>query len=176
MATSNSGVCVRGQDQDATDDLYDFYGNLRRIVRLEYPGFPLKRTFLFDVDWYDPTPSGTRKHELYQMVEINHRKRYRTKYEPFILATQARQVVFIEYPSLKRDKVDWLAAMHIQARSRVEYIDKDDSITNSYQEEVVDETARKPVQADDEFIDLQEDQFIDLTIAEEDEGMCVLYA
>lgn len=163
-------MCVSGQD---LSDLYDFYGKLKRIVQLEYSGLPLKKTFLFDVDWYDPTPAGTRKHEQYEMIDINHRRRYR-KYEPFILATQARQVVFVEYPSLKRDKADWLAAIHIRARSRVEYVKKDDSITNSYQEEVVDETSRNVVHASDEYIELHEDQYVDLTTGEEDEGMCIL--
>ena len=173
-STSNCGVCVKGADQNGGDDLFDFYGKLKRIVRLEYAGVPLKRTVLFDVDWYDPGQNGTRVHEQYQMVEINHRRRYRTKYEPFILADQARQVMFIEYPSLKRDKADWLAAIHIQARSRVEYVHKDKSTTNSYQEEVVDETARNPVDARDEYIDLHEDIYVDLTIGDEDQSMCVV--
>ena len=172
-STINCGVCVKGADQVGDDDCFDFYGKLKRIVRLEYAGVPLKRPVLFDVDWYDPSPSGTRVHEQYQMVEVNHRRRYRTKYEPFILATQARQVMYVEYPSLKRNKADWLAAIHIQARSRVEYVHKDKSTTNSYQEEVVDGTARNPVQCDDEHIDLVEDIFVDLNENDEDQSMLI---
>ena len=175
-STINCGVCVKGADQKGSDDdLFDFYGKLKRIVRLEYAGVPLKRTVLFEVDWYDPGPNGTRVDEQRQLVEINHKRRYKAKYEPFILAVQARQVMFVEYPSLKRDKADWLAAIHVQARSRVEYVHMDKSNTNSYQEEVVDETARNPVKPLNENIDLHENIFVDLTINDEDPSMFVLY-
>ena len=173
MATSNSGVCVNGAEEYGDATLFDFHGKLKRIVRIEYSGLPFKRTFLFDVEWYDPNPGGTRKNERFEMVDVNQKKRYRTKYEPFILATQARQVVFLEYPSRKRDKGEWLAAVPIRARSKVEYIEKDDSITNSYQQEDVDKQAEDPIEADDELFDLHEDQYVDLE--DGDNGiLCVL--
>ena len=41
MATSNSGVCVKGADYgDAA--LFDFHGKLKRIVRIEYAGLAFK--------------------------------------------------------------------------------------------------------------------------------------
>lgn len=40
-ATTNNCICVRGAD--IGDD--DYYGWLGRIVRLEYPGAPLKKDF-----------------------------------------------------------------------------------------------------------------------------------
>ena len=166
MSTCNSGVCVGGKEQG--EDFYDFYGTLRRIVRLEYPGVPLKRTVLFECDWYDPTPDGTRMNETYEMVDVNPKNKYK-KYEPFILATQARQVVFVDYPSTRTgNKGDWVAAIHIRARSKVEYCQRDESITNSYQEEDVDGQAARPVNAPDDNPLLHEDEFVDLDI----EGSC----
>ena len=82
-------------------------------------------------------------------------------------------MVFLQYPSKKRDKAEWLAAIPMRARSKVEYIEKDDSITNSYQQEDVDKQARNPIDADDEFFDLHEDQYVDLE--DDDNGiLCVL--
>ena len=173
MTTSNSGVCVKGED-DGDASLFDFHGKLKRVVRIEYVGVPQKQTFLFDVDWYDPNPKGTRKIEQYEMVDVNQKKRYRTKYEPFILATQARQVVFLEYPSRKRDKAEWLATIPIHARSKVEYIEKDDSITNLYQQEDVDKQAENPIETDDELFDLHVNQYVDLE--DGDNGiLCINY-
>ena len=74
-ATSNSGVWVNGADLGG--EAHDFYGKLRRIIRFEYPGIPLKRTVLFEVHWYDPTLEGTRMNDEYEMVDINHKKKYR---------------------------------------------------------------------------------------------------
>ena len=165
--------CVFRRANDPDDNMFDFNGRLKRVVRLEYAGVPLKQTFLFDVDWYDPNPQGTRKIEQYEMVEINQKKRYKTKYEPFILATQAWQVVFLDYPSKKYDKTDWLAAIPIRARSKVEYIEKDDSITNSHQREDIDKRAENPIEADAELFNLHKDQYVDLE--DDDNGiLCVL--
>ena len=171
MATSNFGVCVKGASYGDAE-MFDFNGKSKRIVRLEYLGMPLKRTFLFDVDWCNPNPEGTRKNEQYEMVDVNQKKRYKSKYEPFILAAQARQVVFLQYPSKKRDKAEWLVAIPMRARSKVEYIEKDDSITNSYQQEDVDKHAGNPIDADDELFDLHENEYVEL---EDDNGiLCVL--
>ena len=41
MATTNSGVCVQGAN-DSDDNMFDFNGRLKRVVRLEYVGVPLK--------------------------------------------------------------------------------------------------------------------------------------
>ena len=160
---ANSGVSLLGSDIGGEGQ--DFYGTLRRIVRLEYPGEPLKRTVLFDVDWYEPGLEGTKVHDQYELVEINKKKKYK-KYEPFLLATQATQAVFFPYPGASRAKADWLGVIPIRARSKVEYVDKDESITNSFQSELVDKVARRPLQVGDEEFDLHEDQFVELELEE----------
>ena len=74
---------------------------------------PIKRVTLFKCNWYDPTRhgcrSGTRVHECYQIVDIHINRSY-GKYDPFVLASQATQVYYMPYPSLKqdlRDLLDW---------------------------------------------------------------------
>ena len=56
----------------------------------------------------------------------------------------------------------------------MEYIEKDNSITNSYQQEDVDKQAEDPIEADDELFDLHEDQYV--VLEDGDNGiLCVLW-
>ena len=88
-ATMNSGVCINGSNY--SDNPWDFYGRLKEILAMEYPGLPIQRTILFNCDWYDPI-NGTNVYTHYkQLVDVNKRCPYR-KYEPFIIALQASQV------------------------------------------------------------------------------------
>ena len=67
-------VCVRGDSGDRENDCH---GVVNEILKLEYPSEPLKRLVLFTCEWYDPTcPRGTRKHNHYKIININHTKRY----------------------------------------------------------------------------------------------------
>ncbi|XP_039118907.1 uncharacterized protein LOC120255075 [Dioscorea cayenensis subsp. rotundata] len=117
-ATMNSGVCIKGTNY--TTDENDFCGQLVEVLCLEYLGLPIKRTILFRCDWFDPTPNlGTKCHQEYKLVDVN-QNRFFNKYEPFVLAIQATQVNYTTYPSLKRDKVDWLAVFKVKARYTVE--------------------------------------------------------
>ncbi|KAL0312954.1 UNVERIFIED_CONTAM: hypothetical protein Sradi_5694700 [Sesamum radiatum] len=54
-------------------------------------------------------------HPRYHLVDVNFKKVYQ-KNEPFILTQQAVQVYYSEYPSMKRDKVEWLADCKIKTR------------------------------------------------------------
>ncbi|KAL0427434.1 UNVERIFIED_CONTAM: hypothetical protein Slati_2918200 [Sesamum latifolium] len=58
-------------------------------------------------------------HPRYHLVDVNFKKVYQ-KNEPFILAQQAVQVYYTEYPSMKRDKVDWMVVCKIKARRLVD--------------------------------------------------------
>ncbi|XP_039118067.1 uncharacterized protein LOC120253954 isoform X2 [Dioscorea cayenensis subsp. rotundata] len=115
-ATMNSGVCVQGTNAD--DSSTDFYGLLEDIVQLEYHGSRWNHVVLFECTWFDPI-NGTKVHPIYKLVDIN-RKRIYPKYDPFVLAQQAIQVNYIDYPSTKKDKVDWLAVSKTKARRMVE--------------------------------------------------------
>ncbi|KAL0427360.1 UNVERIFIED_CONTAM: hypothetical protein Slati_2910800 [Sesamum latifolium] len=52
-------------------------------------------------------------HPCYHLVDVNFKRVYQ-KDEPFILA-QAIQVYYTEYPSMKKDKVDWMAVCKTKA-------------------------------------------------------------
>ncbi|KAK1363397.1 hypothetical protein POM88_038958 [Heracleum sosnowskyi] len=98
----------------------DYFGIIEEILIVEYPRFPAKKIVLFKCECFDPTPNvGTRIHPRYNIVEVNKRKRLRV-YEPFVLAMQAMQFYFCNYPSLKRDKIDWLVVCKVKARPLVE--------------------------------------------------------
>ncbi|KAL0337635.1 UNVERIFIED_CONTAM: hypothetical protein Scaly_2038600 [Sesamum calycinum] len=72
------------------------------------------RIILFKCRWVDAV-RGMKVHPRYHLVDVNFKKVYQ-KNEPFILAQQAVQVYYIEYPNMKRDKVDWIAVCKIKAR------------------------------------------------------------
>ncbi|XP_050222330.1 uncharacterized protein LOC126672423 [Mercurialis annua] len=128
--TINSGVCVKGYLFGPA--VCDFYGVLIYIIEIEYPALPTKRTVLFKCDWFDPTPNvGILVHRLYNMVEVNHRRRY-NKYEPFILAKQSGQVHYMSYPSKRRDKKGWRAVCRIKARSE---LDMSESVVPAFQDD-----------------------------------------
>lgn len=136
-ATQNWGVFVQGQAVGA--DQQDYYGRLKEVIEVEYPGWPIKRTVLFNCEWFNPTRNtGTKVHKEYNLVEVNHRRRLNT-YEPFILASQAHQVCYSTFPSLRNDKRDWWAVTKIKARSTVympEMSSTETAASEAYQEDV----------------------------------------
>ena len=97
----NSGVCVKMTNYN--DPESDYFGTLVEVIELEYHNPSTKRTriVLFKCDWFDPQKGyGLKVHNEYGLVEINKKRRF-SKYEPFILAQQAQQVYYIEYPCKK---------------------------------------------------------------------------
>lgn len=102
--TVNCGVCIKGTNY--SDQSSDYYGKLIEVLEVEYPTLPIKRTVLFHCEWFDPTPNvGVKIHLMYNIVDVNQRRRFH-KYEPFVLASQAQQVYYISYPSLRRVRSD----------------------------------------------------------------------
>ncbi|KAL0291286.1 UNVERIFIED_CONTAM: hypothetical protein Sangu_2537900, partial [Sesamum angustifolium] len=73
---------------------------------------------LFKCRWVDPV-RGMKVHQRYHLVDVNFKKLYQ-KDDPFILAQQAVQVYFTEYPSMKRDKADWMAVCKIKDQRGVD--------------------------------------------------------
>ncbi|XP_043807342.1 uncharacterized protein LOC122721981 [Manihot esculenta] len=117
-ATMNSGVCIKGSNYSNEES--DYYGQLLEVIRLEYPGLPIKRVVLFKCNWFDPTPNvGTKIHSKYKLIDVNHKRSF-NRYEPFVLGVQAIQVIYTSYPSLRRDKIEWWAAVKVKARSMIQ--------------------------------------------------------
>ncbi|KAK4726997.1 hypothetical protein R3W88_031914 [Solanum pinnatisectum] len=106
----NSGVCIKGTTWNDYES--DYYGLLGEVIQLEYSNPTKKRTtlVLFKCDWFDPTMGrGCKVHNQYGLIDINHKKRFSSyAYEPFVLAKQAQQVYFAEYPSKRKDSIDCL--------------------------------------------------------------------
>ncbi|KAK8625025.1 hypothetical protein V6N13_089907 [Hibiscus sabdariffa] len=80
------------------------------------------------------------------LVEVNEKKRYSGN-DIFVLATQATQVYYVNYPSLRRDKKDWLAVIKIKARAIVDIPVSNnvesESTSDPYQD---DEPESQPIQ------------------------------
>ncbi|KAJ8761260.1 hypothetical protein K2173_001316 [Erythroxylum novogranatense] len=164
MASMNSGVSIQGE-------LMDYYGKIIEILEVEYPELPIKRCVIFKCEWYDPTPNvGTKVHSRYNVVEINVRRRLR-QFEPFILAMQATQVCYVPFPSLRRDKQDWLAVCKVKPRGVFESHRNEEQRNDSeaFQEDVasINETATC-----DETEPLHDpsNAYVDISDAESDEG------
>uniref|UniRef100_M1B3N4 TdcA1-ORF2 protein n=1 Tax=Solanum tuberosum TaxID=4113 RepID=M1B3N4_SOLTU len=114
----NSGVCI------SDSNFGDYFGWIKKIIQVEYPEAPLKKTVLFKCEWFDPTMDvGVKRHNQYKWVDINQRRRYK-KYEPFILAMQATQVCYVSYPNKKKDKDDWVAVLKVKPRNVIELPDE----------------------------------------------------
>ncbi|XP_051130138.1 uncharacterized protein LOC127250747 isoform X4 [Andrographis paniculata] len=133
-STYNCGVCV-----DAGG--LEYFGNIQEIMEVEFHALPIKRCIFFRCDWFDPTSGvGTKKHENYNLVEVNKRKTLCT-YEPFILGLQAMQVSYISFPNLRKDKDDWLAVCRVKPRGWIELVDGEvftQPETETYQDPVVE--------------------------------------
>ncbi|KAJ7946999.1 Transposon, En/Spm-like protein [Quillaja saponaria] len=113
----NSGVRVKGSCYGV--DERDFYGMLTDIIEMQY--FGNNRIVLFQCDWYD-SYRGMKIDSLHGLVDINHKSRL-ASYEPFILAAQAHQVYYANYPSKKRN--DWWAVCNMAARNNFNFQSSD---------------------------------------------------
>ncbi|KAL0373977.1 UNVERIFIED_CONTAM: hypothetical protein Sradi_3313400 [Sesamum radiatum] len=104
------------------------------ILHLPYEarmGGPVQYMWMYLFErWVDPT-RGMKVHPRYHLVDVNFKWVYQ-KDEPFILAQQAVQVYYTEYPSMRRDKVDWMAVCKTKARRLV---DESHWTNVAYQEE-----------------------------------------
>ncbi|KAL0448966.1 UNVERIFIED_CONTAM: hypothetical protein Slati_1453000 [Sesamum latifolium] len=109
-STMNCGVCVKSSSY--IDEVNDFYRIIEEIIQLTYPLILDLLIVLFKYRWADPM-RGMKVHPRYHLVDVNFKKLYQ-KDEPFILAQQTVQVYFTQYPSLKRDKADWLAVAKVK--------------------------------------------------------------
>ncbi|XP_073133636.1 uncharacterized protein [Henckelia pumila] len=127
-ATDNSGVQIHGHSSDGVET--EYYGFIEEIIEVEYPGLPLKQTTIFKCFWYNPHPRlGTRVHGKYKIVEVN-RTRHLPTNEPFVFATQASQVVLLQYPTSRRTPSAWLYVSSLRQRAYIAGIVVGDNIRN----------------------------------------------
>ncbi|KAJ8749825.1 hypothetical protein K2173_013228 [Erythroxylum novogranatense] len=164
ISSMNSGVSIQGE-------LMDYYGKIIEILEVEYPALPIKRCVIFKCDWYDLTPNvGTKVHNQYNVVEINFR-RWLRQFKPFILAMQARQVCYVPFPSLRRDKADWLVVCKVKPRGVFESYtnveERNDS--KAFQEDVA--SIHDTITCDEtEPLHDPSNAYVDISSAESDEG------
>ncbi|CAH9108437.1 unnamed protein product [Cuscuta europaea] len=148
--TYNSGVCVRSSNYNNSST--DWIGTLEEVLEVEILS-PLKlQVVLFNCTWVDPV-RGMRAHDKYNIVDVKLDCVYRV-FEPFILAQQATQVFFLEYPMGRTASLrGWKCACKVRARNVIqgEWKSVDDE---PYQ---VEETEPPPiVDVMEGFIELQD--------------------
>ena len=78
----------------------DFYGILKEIIEVEFPGLLKLKCVLFKCDWFDPVINRGVRFNKFDVVDVNVGRRY-NRFKPFILALQADQVSFIHTLRLK---------------------------------------------------------------------------
>ncbi|KAL0327891.1 UNVERIFIED_CONTAM: hypothetical protein Scaly_2221700 [Sesamum calycinum] len=120
VTTPASQPLMRGtcQSSSYTNKKNDFYGIIKEIIHLTYPLIPNLHIMLFKYRWVDPV-RGMKVYPSYHLIDVNFKKLYQ-KDDPFILAQQAVQLYFTEYPSMKKDKADWMTVCKIKARRVVD--------------------------------------------------------
>jgi hypothetical protein len=85
--SENYRICMKGGEYDSNS--VDYYGVLKEVLEVQYPGHPIMSVVLFKCNWFDPIPNrGTRVHPQYKLVDVNSR-RCHSKFDPFVLAQQA---------------------------------------------------------------------------------------
>jgi hypothetical protein len=112
LTTQNSGVVVKGDESTGN---MDWYGVIKKIFSLEFPN--AKEVVLFECHWYD-VPVATKnkgrgyKKDQYGIVDID-TTRFWYLNEPYILGTQAEQVVYVKH--LK--KPGWCTIVRLKPRN-----------------------------------------------------------
>ena len=132
MGATNCGIYVRGGNNGGVEN--DYYGVLTDIVEVQYIGWPIKKVILFKCDWFDPTMDRGTRIDNYGIVEVRASRRYK-KYEPFILAQQAEQVYYSQYPEGQNE---WLVVIKTKARNTIQTLEtKMSEIDDPYQDESI---------------------------------------
>ena len=99
-------MCIKGVGE--SDEVSrDYYGIFHEIIRVEFRGEPIKKCVLFNCKWFDSdVPRGLRYPKFTAYPEVNHNLRYR-KFNPFIFADTATQVVYLKYLEGISGKANW---------------------------------------------------------------------
>lgn len=115
--TQNNGVFVSTEtssyssvkDRNPVRGSLGYYGVLHEVVELFYRGG--NRVILFKCDWRDVTSRGGIKQDVHGFTTVNFSKKLPTN-EPFILASQAQQVFYVDEIKHK----DWKVVLKNQPR------------------------------------------------------------
>lgn len=113
--TQNSGVVITAQtssfasrsDNNPIIGDVTYYGVLKDVIELEY--FTGKKIVLFECDWVSTGRAQKKDEHGFTLVNFS---RTRQHSEPFILASQAKQVFYVEDPVEK----GWHVVVKTQAR------------------------------------------------------------
>jgi len=98
---------------------HDFYGVLREILEIRYPGPVHLHIVLFKYDRYDTTIGEGVRINRFGIIDVNVAKSY-GKYDPFILASHADQVCYVPYPrKIKNNDQQCNATVVIQLREKI---------------------------------------------------------
>lgn len=110
--TVHSGVSSKS-------DTTVYYGILREILEVHFPGVLDLRFIAFNCDWYSPTEGYGVRHDEFGVTWV-HSGRNLENYDPFVLASQADQVCYICPPQVSTDFPDpWITVTHIHPRGTV---------------------------------------------------------
>ncbi|KAG8381935.1 hypothetical protein BUALT_Bualt05G0024400 [Buddleja alternifolia] len=103
--TQNSGVVVKVEEESG---FRDYYGVLTDIIQLDYLGN--HHVVLFKCDWFE---GKSVQKDKYSYTSINTSKPWKTN-EPYVLASQAQQVFYVNDIKLGND---WKIVIEAQGRS-----------------------------------------------------------
>lgn len=96
--TQDSGIVVKGEHGE---DIIDYYGIVQEVLEVEYLG-ENKRVLVFKCDWFKvDNKKGLQVDKESATISINMSRKWFT-YQPYILASQAKQVFYA--PDLKLGK------------------------------------------------------------------------
>ncbi|XP_028799277.1 uncharacterized protein LOC114754652 [Neltuma alba] len=151
--TQNDGVMAKGDDTDANKE---YYGVLEHIYELSY--IENKKLYLFKCHWWDVANYGEGyKVDKYGFTSINTQCSLQTN-EPFILASQAEQVFYVD------DIVDpgWIVVVKTNPRDLFNMPIENVNVGSDVNIAMVDEEPYQQLVVDLNASLIQHDIFIDL--------------
>ncbi|KAM3394924.1 hypothetical protein P3S68_003928 [Capsicum galapagoense] len=115
--SQNCGIVVRGLHEKME---IDFYGIINDILELEY--VEENQVFLFKYEWfYLSKKIGMQEDKNFTSICV---KRFWYEHDLFVLATQAKQVFYIDDPKLREY---WRIVLKFQARNIYDVPEKENS-------------------------------------------------